>query len=154
MISDRYENYLKRLLFQTESSKIHWRPIKEFLDTCSQFQRENGGFAQYVSEISYEWCELFLDKSFFVQKNGYSLALLHYKEISGKDGSEREHLELIGGIHNCPVKHFPEYIEGGFPRIQEAIINYWERKILSYSEDVSDSFEILNVFTEGDCNSK
>lgn len=75
---------------------------------------------------------------------------MDYKSISGKDGSISDCLEIVGGIYGSPVRHFPEYIEGCFVSIQEAILKYWEHKKSEYSLEISDSFELLNKFTEED----
>lgn len=153
MISDRYENYLKRLLTKTNSRKIKWRPIYEYIETDLGLNaypdRVYSSIQDYIRNVNSSCLELYLDKSFFVQKNGYVLALLNYRET---DHNENVHdvLELVGGIYNTPIKQIPEYIDGGFSLIQDAIIQYWQSKEGDYNLDISDSFEILSAFTEED----
>lgn len=90
-----------------------------------------------------------MDKSFFVQKDGYALAMLNYKTTDA-DGKAYDVLELAGGIYCNPVMIIPEYIEGGFAKIQNAIIQYWRSIVDDYKLDISDSFEVLSTFTEED----
>lgn len=151
MISDRYEAYLNNLVNKTNKGKIKWRPIEEYVYSFVYPQCEESGIAQYIQVISCkEFCDLNYDKSFFVKKDGYTIAILDYKSISEKNGSISDCLEVVGGIYNSPVKHFPEYIEGGFAYIQEAILKYWEYKKGEYNLEMSDNFELLSVFTEED----
>lgn len=151
MVSDRYETLLNELVSQTDKKNIKWRPIQEYIDFYVYPQCEESGIAHYIQAINCkEWCDLNYDKSFFVKKDGYTIAILDFKSISGKDGSISDCLELVGGIYSSPVKHFPEYIEGGFVCIQEAILRYWEYKKCEYNLEISDNFEILNVFTRED----
>lgn len=148
MVSDRYETLLNELVSQTNKDKIKWRPIQEYIDFYVYPQCEESEITQYIQFInSREWHELNIDKSFFAERDGYTIAILDYKRISGKDGSVSDCLEIVGGIYNSPVKHFPEYIEGGFACIQEAVLRYWERKKGDYNLEISDNFELLNVFT-------
>lgn len=148
MVSDRFESYLEKLVKKTENHQIKWRPIKEYIDSLGDLQCEETGIVQYVQFLTMEFSELNYDKSFFAKKDGYVMAMLEYKSLSGKDDSVTNCLELVGGIYNSPVIHFPEYIEGGFERIQEAILEYWKFKEGDYSLEMSDNFEILSVFTE------
>lgn len=151
MISERYETYLKKLVDKTNNNKIKWRPIKEYIYSFVYPQCEESGIAQYIQTISCkEFCDLNYDKSFFVKKDGYTIAILDFKSISGKNGSKKDCLEVVGGIYNSSVKHFPEYIEGGFTHIQEAVLRYWERKNGDYNLEMSDNFELLSIFTEED----
>lgn len=165
MISDRYEMRLQALLEQTERHNIKWRPITEYIRTYIEAYSAcpeliSSGISQYIQAVCTEWFELFLDKSFFVQKDGYILALLNYKETSGKDGSIHEILELVGGIYNSPVIRIPEYIVGGFVNLQKAVMKYWDFKEGDYNIEYSDSFELLEIisnydnFTKQDYNSK
>lgn len=153
MVSDRFESYLEKLVKKTEKHQIKWRPIKEYIDSLESPQLEipqggKMGIAQYVQFLTMEFSILNYEKSFFSKKDGYIIAVLDYKSISGKDDSVTNCLELVGGIYNSPVIRFPEYIEGGFARIQEAILEYWKFKEGDYNLEMSDNFELLRVFTE------
>ncbi len=151
MVSDRYERYLEQLISKTNKGNIKWRPIQEYIGSFVSPQCEESGIAQYIQATNCkEWCDLNYDKSFFAKKDGYTIAILDFKSISGKDGSISDCLEIVGEIYNSSVKHFPEYIEGGFVRIQEAVLNYWEQKKGDYNLEISDDFEILSVFTKED----
>ncbi len=151
MVSDRYEVLLNKLIFQTDKGNIKWRPIQEYIDLYVYPHCQESGIAQYIQFLNCkEWNDLNIDKSFFAKKDGYTIAILDYKSISGKDGSISDCLEIVGGIYGSPVRHFPEYIEGGFVSIQEAILKYWEWKKNDYNLDISDNLEILRVFTKED----
>lgn len=151
MVSERYERLLNELLAQTECFHIKWRPIQEYINTRVYPKCENSALAEHIQVLyCVEGFKLYLDKSFFVQKDGYIIALLNYKAESAKDGSISENLDLVGEIYGLPMKRFPEYIEGGFIVIQNAILKYWEHKKNDYSIETSDSFELLRTFTEED----
>ena len=133
--------------------KIKWRPIDEYIRSyADQNFIANYVYASirdYIRNI-YNGCqEMYTDKSFFVKKDGYVLAMLNYK-MADKDGKAHDILELVGGIYDNPVKTIPEYIEGGFAKIQNAIIQYWQFKEGDYKLDISDGFELLSAFTEED----
>ena len=152
MVSDRFEVYYERLITNTQQLKIKWRPIKDYIDdnvvpTCNE-----SALAQHVQAIyCMEWFDLYLDKSFFTQKDNNILALLNYKAESASDGTVREILELVGCLKSqAPLKFFPEYLSGGFMRIQNAVLEYWNTKVADYNIGISDSFEILSAFTEED----
>lgn len=151
MVSDRIETLLNDLICKTKNNKIKWRPIKEYIDTFISPKCEESYFAQYINAF---YClnqfQLHLDKSFFAKKDGYIIALLDIDQKSSKDGSINNCVELVGAIYNSPVKRFPEYIDGGFKKIQKSIIEYWESKEGDYNLEISDNFEILSVFTEED----
>lgn len=119
----------------------------EYIGTHVSPKCEESGLAEHI-QIIYctEWFDLYMDKSFFLQKDGYTIALLNYKAESAKDGSISEHIELVGGIYNSPLKRFPEYIDGGFLRIQNAVLEYWESKKGDYNLEISDNFELLGTF--------
>ena len=148
MISDRYETRLMALLSQTKKLWIKWRPIREYINTYIKTNLVDTGLSQHIQALCTEWYELYLDKSFFVKKDGYTLALLNYKAISAKDGSVHEVLELVGGIYDSPVIRIPEYMDGGFLNLQNAIIQYWEFKKMDYNIEYSDSFELLESFVD------
>lgn len=151
MVSDKYTNYLNCLVDLTNKRKIKWRPIQEFIDTALFFESEQSELAQYVRciEIPRE-NTLCKDKSFFIQKDNYTLVLLSYTTKQGKTPSKIERVELIGCLNRTSITFFPEYIDGGFAQIQNAILDYWKFKESDYNLEVSDSFEILSVFTEED----
>lgn len=144
MVSDRYESYLNMLLIATEKQRIKWRPIEEYIKTYT-----TGELAQYIQiASSMEFGKMYYDRSFFAKKDGYVIALLNYEQESAKDGFVSECLELVGVINNSSVKHFPEYILGGFARIHDAVLRYWESKDMDYSLETSDRFELLDAFIE------
>lgn len=153
MVSERYEEYLKKLLKKTEQKKIKWRPISDFMQIDLGLDAYPGhlyaNIQDYIRNVNNNCLEMYLDKSFFVKKDGYVLAMLNYKDVD-RHGSVHDVLELVSGIYNTTVKQIPEYIDGGFSLIQNAILQYWQSKEGDYNLDISDSFETLSVFTEED----
>lgn len=145
--------YLNKLLKRTEEGKIKWRPICEYIqyyfgpDYIPHYV--NATIRDYIRVMYNGSQEMYMDKSFFVIKDGYVLAMLNYK-LDDKYGEPEEILELVGGIYNNPAKAIPEYIEGGFAKIQNAIIKYWQSKGNNNKLDISDRLEILGTFTEED----
>lgn len=154
MISDRFELSLYGLLDHTKKHKIKWRPIYEYIRTdvqpYSSPEYVYASIRDYIRNIRGMCSELYENKSFFVQKDGYVLALLNYKESSFKDDSVHEVLELVGGIYSTPVIRIPEYINGGFVALQKAILQYWKFKENDYNLEYSDSFELLDAFVNLD----
>lgn len=151
MISDRYEQRLFILLDQTKKFNIKWRPISEYIRTHIEPYYSNvnsSGLAQHIQEITDKFHELYYNKSFFVQNNGYILALLNYKIIPEEGGNTHEILELVGEINQSSLIRIPEYIKGGFINLQREVIKYWDFKEGDYNIDYSDSFELLEVVSD------
>lgn len=154
MIFDKYALRLYGLLEQTQKHKIKWRPIYEYIQTDVMLHPSVGyvqaNIRDYIRNVQGFCFELYGDRSFFVQKDGYVLALLNYKEKSFIDNTVHDVLELVGGIYSAPVIRIPEYIDGGFVALQKEIIKYWKFKEGDYSLECSDSFELLETFVNLD----
>lgn len=146
-IVDRYKAHYESLKRKTRFQKINWRPIDEYIDSISFSPCSNNSVAQYVLEIIKTKCiEIHFNKSFYTQRDGYVLILLNYKQTSEKDKTSSERIELIGGVFNSPIRHFPEYLDDGFGSLQEDILKYREEREL-FGQDISDDYDILGKFT-------
>lgn len=81
-------NFIQKLMDKTSRNELDWKPAKEFFDEPSH----GGGFA--ASDLALyscsEWSTLYTEDSFYLQKNGQYLFLLHIDHESAKDGSVTE----------------------------------------------------------------
>ena len=73
---------------KTSRNELDWKPAKEFFDEPSF---KNSPAASELALCSWsDWATLYADDSFYLQKNGQYLFLLHTDLESGKDGSVTE----------------------------------------------------------------
>lgn len=80
--------FIDNLMDQTIHNKLKWKPAEEFFNDPSF---KNSPAASELTLYSWsDWATLYTDDSFYLQKNGQYLFLLHTDLESGKDGSVTE----------------------------------------------------------------
>jgi len=146
MVSDRLEEYFKRIIINTENNMIKWRPFREIFDANAK----NEIYADITILNANEFSKIIFEDSFYARKEGETLFLISSKWESGLDGSTSLHREL-----KCLCNDFnrildvPEYDVIPVNKLLSAIKEYWKRKCMDYNQEISDIFGVLNSFAEG-----
>lgn len=81
-------NFIDNLMNKTANNELKWRPAEEFFnDSALSSSPAASELALYSRS---DWAALYADDSFYLQKNGQYLFLLHTDHESGKDGTVTE----------------------------------------------------------------
>ena len=146
MVSDRLEEYFKRIIINTENNMIKWRPFREIFDA----NVKNEIYADITILNANEFSKIIFEDSFYARKDGETLFFISSEWESGLDGSISLHRELKCLCNDFNrILNVPEYDVIPVNKLLSAIKTYWEHKCMDYNQEISDIFGVLNSFAEG-----
>lgn len=143
MVLDRIEAYLKKIIDNTKLRRIRWRPFEEY------YQSKEFNDEMWISFCN-EFTEIIFSDSFYAKKGDVIIFVVTSKWISGEDGSVSYHKDILVSCSDyCDTICIPEYATTKKDKLVEAVKEYWFEKCSDYNQEISDIFDVLDVFAEG-----